>query len=193
MCHRSYVPAIECKGHSDPGPLAEQALHELEVRSALGELYREVAEGRRTARTLQGEGAKLAALLKATENAVVTTNTDGRVASLNRAAEAMFGFEPGLSIGKPIADLISTEDDDADGANLTRSINGYGRRQDGTQFPIEVSRARWTDARGELASGAIVRDVTERHRAEAEARRRLAAAHSHETLAALGRTAGGVA
>jgi PAS domain S-box-containing protein len=173
--------------------LAEQALHELEVRSALGELYREVAEGRRTAHTLQGEGAKLAALLNATENAVVTTDTDGRVASLNRAAEAMFGFEPGQSIGKPIADLISTEDDDADGANLTRSINGYGRRQDGTQFPIEVSRARWTDARGELASGAIVRDVTERHRAEAEARRRLAAAHSHETLAALGRTAGGVA
>ena len=60
--------------------LAEQALHELEVRSALDELYREVAEGRRTARTLQDEGAKLAALLNATENAVVTTDTDGRVA-----------------------------------------------------------------------------------------------------------------
>lgn len=173
--------------------LAEQALHELEVSSALGELYREVAEGRRTARTLQDEGAKLAALLNATQNAVVTTDTDGRVASLNRAAEAMFGFEPGQSIGKPVADLISTEDDDLNCENLTRSINGYGRRQDGTQFPIEVSRARWTDARGDLASGAIVRDVTERHRAEAEARRRIAAAFSHDKLAALGRTAGGVA
>lgn len=173
--------------------LAEQALNELEVRSALGELYREVAEGRRIARTLQDEGAKLAALLNATENAVVTTDTDGRVASLNRAAEAMFGFEPGQSIGKPIAELISTEDDNANCENLTRSINGYGQRQDGTQFPIEVSRAHWTDARGDLASGAIVRDVTERHRAEAEARRRIASVHSHDKLAALGRTAGGVA
>lgn len=173
--------------------LAEQALHELEVGSTLGELYREVAEGRRTTRTLQDEGAKLAALLNATENAVVTTDTDGRVASLNRAAEAMFGFEPGQSIGKPIAELISAEDDHANCENLTRSSNGYGRRQDGTQFPIEVSRARWTDARGDLASGAIVRDVTERHRSEAEARRRIASVHSHDKLAALGRTAGGVA
>jgi PAS domain S-box-containing protein len=173
--------------------LAEQALHELEVRSALDELYREVAEGHRTARTLQDEGAKLAALLNATENAVVTTDTDGRVASLNRAAEAMFGFEPGQSIGKAIVELISTEDDHANCENLTRSINGYGRRQDGTQFPIEVSRARWTDAGGDPASGAIVRDVTERHRAEAEARGRIASVHSHDKLAALGRTAGGVA
>ena len=173
--------------------LAEQVVHELEVRSALGELYREVAEGRRAARTLQGEGAKLAALLNATDNAVLTTGTDGQVASLNRAAEAMFGFEPGQSIGKPIAGLISIEDALVGGENLIRSINGNGWRKDGTQFPIEVSRARWTDADGCLASGAIVRDVTERHRAEAEARRREAAAHSHDKLAALGRTAGGVA
>lgn len=173
--------------------LAEQVLHELEVRSALGELYREVAEGRRTARTLQGEGAKLEALLNATENAVVTTDTDGQVASLNRAAEAMFGFEPGQSVGKPIAGLISVEDGLPGCENLTRSINGNGRRKDGTQFPIEVSRARWTDAQGSLASGAIVRDVTDRNRAEAESRRREAAAHSQDKLAALGRTAGGVA
>jgi signal transduction histidine kinase len=105
----------------------------------------------------------------------------------------MFGFEPGQSVGEPIAGLISTEDGLAGCENLARSINGSGRRKDGTQFPIEVSRARWTDAQGGLACGAIVRDVTERHRAEAEARRREAAAHSHDKLAALGRTAGGVA
>jgi PAS domain S-box-containing protein len=175
------------------GALAEQVVHELEVRSALGEFYREVAEGRRTTRTLQGEGAKLEALLNATESAVVTTDTDGQVASLNRAAEAMFGFEPGESIGKPIAGLISIEDGRVGSENLTRLISGNGWRRDGTQFPIEVLRARWTDAHGCLASGAIVRDVTERHRAEAEARCREAAAHSQDKHAALGRTAGGVA
>jgi GAF domain-containing protein len=66
--------------------LAAQVVHELEVRAALGELYREVAEGRRTARTLQGEGARLEALLNATGNAVVTADADGQVASLNRVA-----------------------------------------------------------------------------------------------------------
>src|SRR6185436_8544320 len=73
-----------------------------------------------------------------------------------------------------------------DGQNMARSVDGHGWRLDGTQFPIEVSRARWTDAHGCLATGAIVRDVTER-------RRREASAHSRDKLAALGRTAGGVA
>jgi PAS domain S-box-containing protein len=173
--------------------LAEQVVHELEVRSALGELYREVAEGRRTARTLLGEGAKLEALLNATDNAVVTTDTDGQVASLNRAAEAMFGFEPGETVGWPMARLICTERNMAGGEALTRSSDGNGWRKDGTEFPVEVSRARWTDGQGCMASAAIVRDVTKRHRAEAESRRREAAAQTQDKLAALGRTAGGVA
>jgi PAS domain S-box-containing protein len=170
--------------------LAEQIIHELEVRSALGELYREVAEGRRTARTLQGEGAKLAALLNATDNAVVTTDTDGQVASLNRVAEAMFGFEPGESVGWPMSRLISTE---PGGEALTGSRDGHGRRKNGVEFPIEVSRASWTDAQGGTASGAILRDMTERRRAEAERGRQEAAEQTRDKLAALGRVAGGVA
>jgi signal transduction histidine kinase len=76
---------------------------------------------------------------------------------------------------------------------LTRSSDGKGWRKDGTAFPIEVSRASWTDAQGCTASAAIVRDVTERRRAEAELRRREAVAQNQDKLAALGRTAGGVA
>jgi PAS domain S-box-containing protein len=173
--------------------LAEQVVHELEVRSALGELYREVAEGRRTARTLQGEGAKLEALLNATGNAVVTTDVDGQVASLNRAAEAMFGFEPGEPVGWPMARLISTEPSVAGVEVAIRSCDGKGRRRDGTEFPIEVSRANWADAQGCRASGAILRDLTQRRCAEAEARRREAADQTRDKLAALGRTAGGIA
>lgn len=173
--------------------LAEQVVHELEVRSALGELYREVAEGRRTARTLQGEGAKLAALLNATENAVVTTDTDGQVASLNRAAEAMFGMSPGESIGWPMSRLIFTEPGSAGDEAMTKSSDGRGWRKSGVEFPIEVSRANWIDAQGQTASGAILRDMTERRRVEAEVRGREAADQSREKLAALGRVAGGVA
>jgi PAS domain S-box-containing protein len=173
--------------------LADQIVHELEVRSALGEMYREVAEGRHTTRTLQGEGAKLAALLNATDNAVVTTDTDGQVASLNRAAEAMFGLDPGESVGWPMSRLISTEQDLADGEALTRSSDDHGRRKNGVEFPIEVSRASWTDVQGRTASGAILRDMTERRRAEAEKGRQQAAEQTRDKLAALGRVAGGVA
>jgi PAS domain S-box-containing protein len=166
--------------------LAEQVLHELEVRSALGELYREVAEGRRSERTLQGEGVKLESLLNATENAVLTTDSDGQVATLNRFAEVMFGYEAGEFIGRPVTALISVEATLNGGAASVRPRGGNGLRKDGSQFPVEVSRASWTDAQGCEASGAIVRDVTERQRAEA-------AAHARDKLAALGRVAGGLA
>jgi PAS domain S-box-containing protein len=172
--------------------LAEQAVHELEVRSALGDLYKEVAEGRRATRTLQGEGARLAALLNATGNAVVTTDPNGHVASMNRAAEAMFGFEPGECVGWTINRLFSNElDIDIDVQTL--SHEGSGRRKDGTTFPIEVSHANWIDANGRKASGAVLRDLTERRRAEVELRSRELAGRAQEKLAALGRVAGGVA
>jgi PAS domain S-box-containing protein len=173
--------------------LAEQVVHELEIRSALGELYREVAEGRRATRTLRGQQAKLEALLNLTENAVIMTEPDGQVASLNRAAQAMFAFEPGESMGTAIGGLICDETALPTGEAQARSSTGTGRRKDGTQFPVEVSRASWVDAQGCTASAAIVRDVTERRLVEAETRRREAAAHDQDKLAALGRIAGGIA
>ncbi len=172
--------------------LAEQVIHELEVRAALGELYKEVAEGRRAARTLEGEGARLEALLNATGNAAVTTDADGQVASLNRAAEAMFGFDSGECVGWKIGGLISNHLD-IDREALKGSSEGNGRRKDGTEFPIEISRADWIDAHGRKASGAILRDLTERRRIEADLRSREAADRAQDKLAALGRVAGGVA
>ena len=172
--------------------LAEQVIHEMEVRSALGELYNEVSQGRRATRTLQGEGARLEALLNATGNAVVTADPDGRIASLNRTAEAMFGFEPGECVGRNVTTLISNHLD-IDLEISTSSGSGSGWRKDGTCFPIEVAHADWIDLEGRRASGAIVRDCTERRRAEAELRRRDAADQAQEKLAAVGRVAGGVA
>jgi len=47
------------------------------------------------------------------------------------------------------------------------SNEACGWRKDGAAFPIDVSRARWIDAHGRPASGAILRDVTERRQIEA--------------------------
>jgi PAS domain S-box-containing protein len=128
----------------------------------------------------------LESLLNATENAVLTTDPHGQVASLNRVAEVMFGYEAGEFIGRPITALISDEAAENGGEASSGPRGGSGRRKDGSQFPVEVSRASWTDAQGREASGAIVRDVTERRRAEE-------AAHTRDKLAALGRIAGGLA
>jgi len=93
----------------------------------------------------------------------------------------------------PLSRLISTEPDIFGSDPLAWPSDGHGRRKDGSEFPIEVARASWLDEQGCTASAAIVRDLTERRLAEAEAGRREEAARTRDKFAALGRTAGGLA
>ncbi len=172
--------------------LAEQVVHEIEVRAALGELYREVDEGRRSARTLQEKGAQHEALLNATSNAIMTADSCGNLISLNRAAESLFGFEAGAAIGLNIQQFISTHE--CPGGNARScSYEAVAWRKDGSEFHVDVARARWTDSQDDHAASYILRDITERIRAEAELRLRDAADQRKDKLAALGRIAGGVA
>lgn len=173
--------------------LAEQVVHELEMRAALGKMYQEVSEGRRTSRTLQGEGAKLAALLNATGTAVITADSCGQVASLNRVAESLFGLSSNEALGWPIQSLIATASGRLNGDASETTTESTGRRKDGSEFPIEIAHADWVDAEGRKASGAILRDVTKRHEAELHRLERDAAERRQEKLAVLGQMAGGIA
>jgi PAS domain S-box-containing protein len=173
--------------------LADQVVHELDVRAALGEMYQEVSKGRRIARVLQGEGAKLAALLNATRHAVITWDGGDRVLNLNLAAEALFGLSTNEAVGWPIHALISHVSDRAGVSAPETTREGIGRRKDGTEFAIEMAYADWVDADGCSASGAILRDITRRRDAEIQSRKRDDAERTREKLAVLGQMAGGVA
>jgi two-component system, cell cycle sensor histidine kinase and response regulator CckA len=173
--------------------LAEQVVHELEVRLALGELYTEVTERHRAARTLRSEGARLDALLNATGTAVISADADGRVASLNRAATAMFGLAANEGVGWSWARLVSTDLDLMDCDGRARSGEGRGLRKDGSDFPIHLTRASCLDAENRPACAVLLRDISEQRRAEETALRHAEVERGQEKLAALGRLAGGVA
>jgi signal transduction histidine kinase len=185
-------PVAEQPGDEAAATARRVALGSYQV-PALGKLYREVAEGRRTSRVLLGEGARLEALLNATGNAVLTADAEGCVASLNHVAETLFQLAPGEAIGWPMRRLLSIALDMPDGDDPQHPTEAFGLRPDGTKFPIELSHAHWTDALGRPVYGAVLRDVTQRHLDAAEARRRETAERTGEKMAALGRVAAGVA
>jgi len=99
-------------------------------------------------------------------DALLVESLGGVVIDANPAALRLYG---GDLIGHPVADIVATEParvDAEDASAMTRSV-GIGRRLDGGTFPQDVE-LRSIEYGGERRIMAIVRDLTERTRMQAE-------------------------
>jgi diguanylate cyclase (GGDEF)-like protein/PAS domain S-box-containing protein len=130
--------------------------------------------------------AKFRAMSEASQDALVMTDDQGRVAFWNRAAERMFGVSRQDMEGRPLHDVVAPpgeldkaraglrEFQRTGGGAVINAINEHeAHRADGTSFPVELSVAAFRREDRWWAVGAA-RDISERKRAE-EALRELAA------------------
>ena len=111
---------------------------------------------------------------------IVTVETDGTIVYANATAEHLFGYAPGDLVGKGLHILIPAAAGPAEKEQLAsffaaqrdigkdRMIHLAGRRQDGSNFPAELSVSSW-DAGTEQFMTAIVSDTTERTQAASAA------------------------
>jgi len=159
---------LDARGVTILHELAAQAMHELDVRAALGDLYDQVDRGYHSERALRSTNLQLAALLNVTANAVVAADSETRIIAWNRAAEEMFGYTPQEVAGQPIAHLLSDRYRLAEAGSLSQSAtirDGlprllHGQRKNGQEFPMEVFLACWDDPLAAASFGVIIRDVT---------------------------------
>jgi PAS domain S-box-containing protein len=112
-----------------------------------------------------------------TLDAIVSMNESATVIFWNKAAERIFGYSKYEAIGKPIWMILpqdyhasfarSMDVYNASGKSLPRdAIMQYdGLRKDGSTFPIEIALSGWKEKNRSFFT-AIVRDITERKRAE---------------------------
>ncbi len=135
-----------------------------------------------TATTARERGNRLSAMVDSAMDAIVTVDHEQRVAAFNPAAESMFGYREEQIRGKPL-DLLIPERYRAaherhvlgflDGGIAERSKDPrrgiVGLRADGTEFPLESTIAQVT-VDGKQMLTAILRDVSERRRAESDLR-----------------------
>ena len=116
-------------------------------------------------------------------DAIVITDAEQRIVTFNRAAEQIFGYQADEVLGRPLELLMparfAATHRARDVPAFARSTvtarrmgergGVWGQRKSGEEFPAEVSIGR-TELAGEARFVAILRDVSDRHRAEQEVR-----------------------
>ncbi len=137
----------------------------------------DITERTRAEEALRGSEERFRNLATTANDAIVSANSRGEITYFNPGAERAFGYAAAEVVGKPIGVLMPERFRAAHRAGLERylatgearvvgkTVELAGRRKDGTEFPLDLSLASWTQDQ-EVGFTAIIRDVTERQRAE---------------------------
>jgi PAS domain S-box-containing protein len=139
--------------------------------------------------------SQLAAILLQSVDAVLGTDTNGKVTTWNHGAEMMFGYTPAEIIGQHVT-MISPEDKKEQMISMRsqalegKSISSYETvrmKKDGTLIQVSSSVSPVKDLQGKVVGvSAIIRDITEHKKQEEQIR-------LSQKMDAIGRLAGGVA
>ncbi|MBI1917277.1 MAG: PAS domain S-box protein [Planctomycetes bacterium] len=147
-----------------------------------------VEQLRQRGQQLRENEARLRTVLRTAAEGIFILDADGQIQMVNHAAEKIFGYSADelkgqnvkLLLPKEVQGLPDKDNRSADAPpdmvstiklgrvnNSTQEV--VGRRKDGSVFPLELSVSDVSTADGRLYTG-IVRDITERKRAEHEIR-----------------------
>jgi PAS domain S-box-containing protein len=152
---------------------------------------------------LQASYERFQAVTDSARDAIVSANEQGAITFWNRSATLIFGYDEREVDGMNVTALISPDDrlrclealasvQGLGAARIEPIIELTGVRRDGSTVPIELSlSARPTN--GLLQTTAVVRDITERKRAQEALEQRDEQLRQAQKMEAIGRLAGGVA
>lgn len=116
---------------------------------------------------------RLAAVVECSEDAIISKDTNGIIATWNKAAEQLFGYTAEEAIGRSIMMLIPDDRQQEEGAILESIRNGrpvvryetWRQRKDGTQVPIALTVSPLRDSTGRIIGASkIARDITDQQR-----------------------------
>jgi PAS domain S-box-containing protein len=192
---------IEAKSGDELGDLT-RAFNRMsaQLREVLEKLRIEVAERREAEKALRESEKRFRELLDQAGDGIFVARIDGRMISVNDQACKTLGYSRdellemkatrlgwNLEPERRMDDLFRELD-----SETPALVEGTLRRKDGEEIPVEVRIGKIDHEDHQVILG-LVRDVTERHRADLEQRRLEAQLLQAQKLEAIGTLAGGIA
>lgn len=168
-------------------------------------VFRDVSERRRAEAAIRESREWLATTVRSIGDAVIATDSNGRITLLNPIAQKLTGWTEQQAIGAPLESVFNIINEQtrkraaspAEKVLATGQVVGLANHtvlvaKDGTEWPLDDSGAPIRDAQGYIIGVVLVfREVTERRRAE-EVLRRLSAIVESSDDAIIGKTLDGV-
>ena len=152
---------------------------------------------KRAAESLRAAEAKFRGLLESAPDPIVAVNREGRIVLVNAQAEKTFGYSREELLGQPMASLVPEKlrekcfeyrdrfFREPQSFPMGASLEIYGLRKDGSEFPVEMKLSLLETAEG-LWGSAAIRDLTERRKLEHQFRQA-------QKMESIGTLAGGIA
>jgi PAS domain S-box-containing protein len=138
-------------------------------------IFWEVTDSKRAEKALLESERRYRQLAEASLDAIIVADMHERVTLFNPAAERTFGYRAAEVVGRPLDLLMPSEYREGHHAGFRRylttrspkvvgsTVELKGRRQDGSEFPLELSLSA-VDLGGDLQFLGTIRDLTERNR-----------------------------
>jgi PAS domain S-box-containing protein len=178
---RIQMPALRADRTEIPVEFSMTATRRAGFQTLFTAHFRDISDRLRSERAT----AHLAAIVRTSDDAIVSKDLNGIITTWNQAAERLFGYEAAEMIGQPVLKLIPPDRHDEERRILEKISRGetvetyetMRRRKDGTDFHVSLTISPLFDGQGKvIGASKIARDITERveqERVLAQSRERL--------------------
>ena len=149
---------------------------------AIFEINNDITARKQAEEALKESEEHLRPLFEFSPDAIIISSSTGTITEVNSQTERLFGYARGELVGQPVETLIPERfrqihpshrekyGNNPQPRPMGAGLNLFGRRKDGTEFPVDIMLASVETMKGRILLS-TVRDISERKKAEEALRR----------------------